>query len=108
MVPFYFHLNSPSLRTGTVLSPDLCTIPTFLAQFRTLSWVLGVLPGSGERDWEEGEDGSVPRASPAKCSRKRSSEEAKSYRADSPAAHPRPRKANTGSGMQLKEKNFSK
>lgn len=103
MVPFYFHLDSPRLRTGTVLSPDLCTIPTFLAQFRTLSWVLGV-----ERDWEEGEDGSVPRASPAKCSRKRSSEEAKSHRADSPAARPRPRKANTGSGTQLKERNFSK
>lgn len=27
---------------------DLCPTPTLLAQFRTLSWVLGVLPGSGE------------------------------------------------------------
>lgn len=37
-----------ALGTGTVLSLDLYLTPTLLAQFRTLSWVLGVLPGSGE------------------------------------------------------------
>ena len=34
--------------TGTMLSLDLGPTPTLLAQFRTRSWVLGVLSGSGE------------------------------------------------------------
>lgn len=38
-----------ALGTGIVLSLDLCPTLTLLAQFRTLSWVLGVLPRSGVR-----------------------------------------------------------